>query len=150
MLRTLASILLAAALTVGPASASGERYERPRLGLSVPVPAGWEIVRRPLTPCTDPVQRLALRGRGALVQIQERVAADGLDGFPQRPVQFALRGGPRWLACCVPDERKDKGWMLAFRDGGRGFYAYVFLGSAGTRPDALSILDGLRVQPRRP
>lgn len=147
-MRAFASILLAATLIIGPASASGERYERPGVGLSIPVPAGWEIVGRPLTPCTDPVQRLALRGHGALVQIQERVAVDNLDGYPQRPARFALPGAPDWIGCCVPDERKDKGWMLAFRDGGRGFYAYVFLGSAGTRGEALSILDGLRVRPR--
>lgn len=136
-------------LSVGPARAGGERYERPRLGLSVPVPAGWEIVRRPLSPCTDPAQRLALRGQGALVQIQERLESEDVTEFPARPERFALRGAPDWIACCVPDERKDKGWMLAFRDGGRGFYAYVFLGLAGTRADALSILDGLRVRPLR-
>lgn len=135
-------------LIIGPASASGERYERPRIGLSVPVPDGWKIVRRPLSPCTDPAQRLALRGRGALVQIQERLEPEDVTQFPARPARFALRGAPDWIACCVPDERKDKGWMLAFRDGGRGFYAYVFLGSAGTRGEVLSILDGLRVRAR--
>lgn len=92
---------------------------------------------------------LALRGHGALVQIQERIADEDLGGFPWRPARFALRGLPGWLECCVPDERKDKGWMLAFRDGGRGFYAYVFAGTADSRRDALSILDGLRVRPRR-
>ena len=142
-------MFLAAVLTVGPAGASGERYERPGVGLSIPVPAGWEIVRRPLTLCTDPIQRLALSGHGALVQIQERVAVENLDGFPPRPARFALQGAPRWIGCCVPDERRDKGWMLAFRDGGRGFYAYVFVGTAGSRREVLAILDGLRVRPRR-
>lgn len=148
-MRALASILLAVALSVGPANASGERYERPGLGLSVPIPAGWKIERWPLTPCTNPVQRLALRGHGALVQIQERVAVENLDGFPQRPARFGLKRAPRWIGCCVPDERRDKGWMLAFRDGGRGFYAYVFVGTAGSRREVLAILDGLRVRPRR-
>jgi len=143
------SMLVAAVLAVGPAGAASDRYVRSGVGLSVPVPAGWKIERWPLTPCTDPVQRIALRGHRALVQIQERLAPEDVTDFPARPARFELRGAPDWIACCVPEERRDKGWMLAFRDGGRGFYAYVFLGSAGSRGEVLAILDGLRVRPRR-
>ena len=148
-MRLVMAMISAAALTVGPAGAAAdERYERPGVGLSASVPPGWKVERRPLTPCTDPVQRLALRGQGALVQIQERLVVEDIAGYPARPARFALRGAPDWIACCVPEERKDKGWLLTFRDGGRALYAYVFLGRAGTRRDALAILDSLRVRSR--
>jgi hypothetical protein len=130
-----------------PAEAAG-RYERPGVGLSVVVPDGWAVVRRPLTNCTDPVQRLALRGRGALVQLVERRdPSSGLRHYPARPARFDLPGRPEWVACCAPSDRK--GWMFPFRDGSRAFYAYVYLGAPETRAEALRILDSLRVSPRR-
>jgi hypothetical protein len=139
-------VVLAAALTL-TGSASAERFER--AGLSVDVPAGWTPVRKALSNCTNPLQRLALRGHGALLQIVERLGAEDMAGFPAWPDRFELRGAPRWIGCCVPDGRKDKGWFLSFRDGNRGFHAYVYLGGRGTRAEALGILDSLRVRSRR-
>jgi hypothetical protein len=118
------------------------RYERPRLGLSVVVPVGWTVVRKPMSYCTDPVQRIALRGHGAVVQIVESLSGS-VEGFPPRPGRFALRGDPQFLACCPPEE--GEGWFIPFRDAGRGFYAYVYVGAPETRAHALLVLDSLRV-----
>jgi hypothetical protein len=120
-----------------------ERYERPRVGLSVVVPRGWAVVREPLSYCTDPVQRIALRGHGAVVQIVESLSGN-VARFPPRPKRFALRGKPQFLACCPPAE--GKGWFIPFRTAGRGFYAYVYLGAPKTRAHALLVLDSLRVR----
>ena len=92
------------------------------------------------------MQRLALRGHGALVQIVETLDYAYVDRFPTRPRHFELRGPAQYQACCPP--RDDKGWFLRFRDGNRGFYAYVYLGDRGTRAEVLRILDSLRVTAR--
>lgn len=131
----------AQALTPAPS----ERYVRPRLALSIAVPAGWTIVRRSLTNCTDPVQRIALRRGSATIQIVESVYW-GAKGFPPRPRRFALRGEPEFLACCPPAD--GKGWFFPFKDSGRGFYAYIYLGRAATGSEALRILDSFRVHTR--
>ena len=135
-------VLIAALAFATPASA--HRYERS--GLSVTVPAGWTTVRKPLSVCTNPVQRLALRGHGALVQIVETLDYAYVHRFPARPRRFALRNSAQYQACCPP--RDGRGWFLSFRDGNRGFYAYVYLGERGTRAEVLRILDSLRVRAR--
>jgi hypothetical protein len=135
-------VLIAALAFATPASA--HRFERS--GLSVTVPVGWTTVGKPLSVCTNPVQRLALRGHGALVQIVESLDYAYVDRFPVRPRRFELRGPAQYRACCPP--RDGKGWFLSFRDGNRGFYAYVYLGARGTRGEALGVLDSLRVRAR--
>ena len=117
-------------------------YDQPGLGLSVVVPPRWRIVHDPMSACTDPAQRIALRRGAAIVQIVESLSGS-VKGFPARPGAFALDGEPQFLACCPPAD--DKGWFLLFRDGGRGFYAYVYVGVRGTRAEALRILDSFRV-----
>jgi hypothetical protein len=139
------AVLLALALGSKPADRPAVTYERPQLGLAVDVPEGWTIVRKSLTPCTDPAQRIAVRRRGALVQIVEQLSAD-VRGFPDRPRRFELSGRPEWLACCPPAD--GKGWFVPFRDRGRGFYAYVYADGPETRAQALEILDSLRMLPR--
>jgi hypothetical protein len=128
-----------------PAPAVG-RYERPRVGLSVVVPTGWSVVRKPMSNCSDPVQRIALRGQGAVVQIVESLSGS-VSEFPARPRRFALRGKRQFLPCCPPAE--GKGWFIPFHAAGRGFYAYVYLGAPETRAHALLVLDSLRIGARR-
>jgi hypothetical protein len=127
-----------------PAEHPAATYERPRLGLAVEVPYGWKIVRRQLSACTDPAQRIALARGDALVQIVEQLTGD-VGGFPSRPRRFELRGSPEQLGCCPP--LRGRGWFIPFRDGARGFYAYVYAGAA-ERAQALRILDSLVVRPR--
>jgi hypothetical protein len=116
------------------------------IGLSVVVPPGWHLAHPPLLePCTNPMPRFALARGRSLLELQE-----SLDGpeyvrrFPLRPRRFRIHGRPSPLACCAP-ARRDAGWMLSFRDGGRAFYAYVY----GDARAALRILDSLRVSARR-
>jgi hypothetical protein len=139
-------LLVVAAALVFAGSATAQRYEH--AGLSVVMPAGWTPVTKPLSACTNPVQRLALRGHGALVQVVETLDYAYVGRFPARPRRFALRGPAQFQACCPP--RDGKGWFLSFRDGNRGFYAYVYLGQRGTRAEALALLDSLRVRRRAP
>jgi hypothetical protein len=114
-------------------------------GLTVTLPSGWHVVRRQLTPCVDPTERLTLSGRRALLMLQERRHPRARE-FSARPHRFALRGTPQPIACCAPTGRP--GWFFNFRDGGRGFYVYMYLGAPGTRAEVLAILDSLRVRVR--
>jgi hypothetical protein len=116
-----------------------------RAGITARLPSGWGTVDRRLTPCTDPVERLTLVGHGALVMLQERLA--GARGFPTRPRRFELHGRPQPMECCAPLARP--GWFLRFGEGGRGFYAYVYLGDRSTRVEALAVLDSLRIRRSR-
>ena len=138
--------MLALVLAVGFAIAApaGHRYEQ--TGVSIDVPPGWIPVRQQLSVCTNPVQRVALSGHGALIQVVETLDYAYVKRFPARPRRFALRGHAQQQACCPP--RDDRGWFLSFRDGNRGFHAYVYLGKRGTRAEALRVLDSLRVRPR--
>jgi hypothetical protein len=118
-----------------------------RSGLTVALPAGWRVVHERLTPSTNPLERLTVAGRGALVMLQESLDPRRyIRRFAPRPRRFELRGRPQLIACCAPPNR-GRGWFFNFRDGGRGFYAYVYLGEARTRDEALRILDSLRVRP---
>jgi hypothetical protein len=107
------------------------------------MPPHWRVVRRRLTPCIDPSERLTVNGRGALVMLQER-RHPSVGEFPGRPSKFEVRGAPSYMECCAPLARR--GWMVRFEDSGRGFYAYVYLGGRGTRVEALELLDSLGVE----
>jgi hypothetical protein len=142
----LALVLLAPSAAAAAGSSEGV-YQRPRVGLSVRQPSGWTVVRRHLTPCSNPIQRMALRRRGALVLLMESLDPPRyVKRFPRRPEHFRLRGDPQWLVCCEPLHKR--GWRLDFRDGGRAFYAYVYGANRAGRAQALAIVDSLRVRPR--
>ena len=114
-------------------------------GLSIAVPSGWHVVKRRLTPCTNPIERIDLAGDGALVMLQEALDRAYVRRFPRRPRRFTLAGEPNVIACCGVARRK--GWMIPFRDRGRSFYAYVYPGRAGSLRAALGALRSLRVTP---
>jgi hypothetical protein len=144
--------LLALTLAASVSSAESRGAAAPRLtpysrdGVTVLMPAEWRVLRRRLTPCVDPSERLTVAGHGALVMLQERIHPIA-DGFPARPLRFELKGAPEYMECCAPLTRR--GWMLRFTDNRRGFYAYVYLGGRGTRAQVLEILQSLRVAPLR-
>ena len=79
------------------------------------------------------------------MQIVESLSGSA-DAFPRRPARFGLTGKANYLACCPPEE--GKGWFIPFGDGGRGFYAYVYVGAPETRAEALRVLDSLAVSSR--
>jgi hypothetical protein len=145
----LASVLLAPAGAAG----SSSRVDA-GAGISVALPAGWRLVHKPVTECSDPVQRfVATTARGKLrerYRVPSRAALvllmEATSGrFPARPARFAL---PRRLdnlgGCCeIPN---GPGVELLFRDHGRKFYAFVYVGQrSGARKDVLTLLDGLRI-----
>ena len=125
-------------------------------GLSIVVPHGWHVSNHAVTVCGNPRQRLvattghvklhtALRipRRSALVLLME-----GSGGrFPARPARFLL---PRHLGnlggCCeIPT---GPGAELLFRDRGRKFSAFVYIGQrapATARRDIVRLLTSLRV-----
>jgi hypothetical protein len=166
ILRTWAAALLAGPLAVfgagEPTESKGRRLAAH--GVSIQVPAGWEAIEGSLTPCVDPAERLAVTSSslgepaqlpddGALVVLMERrerasVLAE-LRQMAARPAQFRAPGRPTPLSCCAAVS--GPGWLFPFADGGRTFYAYVFVGeraSKETRRRAFSVLESLRVEPR--
>jgi hypothetical protein len=125
-------------------------------GLSVIVPHAWRLAHTQITTCSSPAQRLvAVTGpvhlrqglrvppNSALVLVME-----GASGrFPARPGRFTL---PRLTGglggcCAMPVGR---GAELLFRDHGRRFYAFVYIGSrapVGAKGDVAQLLNSLRV-----
>jgi hypothetical protein len=115
--------------------------------LALPLPTGWHAVRARLTSCSDPAQRLAIAGDGALVVLKERLSGERARG-PARPRRFRVSGSAKPMECCAVLSRP--GWMFAFVDGGRELYAYVYPGRTGSTATALRTLDGLEVGALKP
>lgn len=44
------------------------------------MPSGWRLVDRRLTPCTNPIERITIAGRGAMVMV---AALDSLRIVPR-------------------------------------------------------------------
>jgi hypothetical protein len=139
-----------ALLVATPTSAGGDsrlRYERPRLGLSVTHATTWRPIRHRLTRCTNPIERIDLAGPGgALFMLQESLGRSATEGMRPRSKRFGVGGAPHPLACCSPTRRP--GWLVIFKDEGRGFYAYLYPGSKGQRAELVAILNSLRVRPK--
>lgn len=147
MKRVAVAVFLLGSCVPAASGATDRFYQRPRVGLSVHYPSGWTVIRRHLTPCTNPIQRMALRRNGALVLLMESLDPPHyVKRFPRRPEHFRLHGNPQWLVCCEPLHKR--GWRLDFRDGGRAFYAYVYGSNRAVRVQAVAIVDSLRVRPR--
>ena len=147
----LAALIAAAAPSAarepGPRSVPSLNEYRSATGIAVRYPPRWWRVDGHLTPCVNPIQRVAFAGRGAFVMLQEFLGLSDaeLRRFPRRPERFRLRGAPTRHLCCTPTSRP--GWVLEFQDGGRAFYVYVYLGWRRTKREALAILDSLRISP---
>jgi len=137
LLVTLAPALVLAGATPSAGSSLARAH-----GLALPLPTGWHAVTARLTNCSDPAQRLAIAGDGALVVLQERLSGEHARG-PARPRRFRVSGGAKPMECCAVLSRP--GWMFAFVDRGRELYAYVYPGRIGSTATALRTLDGLEV-----
>lgn len=124
---------------------SGATVER--AGIMTPVPAGWHVVDKRLTRCSNPLERLTLAGPGGgMVMLQESLDPRRyIARFERRPARWRLHGRPQPIACCAPNRRP--GWFMNFRDSGRGFYVYVYGQTARARQQALAILNALTVAP---
>jgi len=159
MRRVVCACLLLSTGVVPLASASSEGRESVGAGLSVVVPTGWRVSTDRVTVCGNPTQRLvATNGHTKLraaMHIPRRSAVvllmEGSAGrFPARPALFSL---PRHLGdlggCCqMPSGR---GVELLFRDRGRKFYAFVYVGertSSTARRDIVRLLNSFRVSAR--
>ena len=130
-------------------------------GISLRVPNGWHVSTRPLNDVTDPVQRLVLSsapipkeasgGNGyvppshaALAELVEEAPPDYSNPWPKRPAHFRL---PRLSGM---ETFAGKRWgELLFRDRGRHFYIFVWVGRESTATKVASLLhalDGLQVK----
>ncbi len=152
----------------------GDDVRVQRLGLTVDVPAGWDlrIFRRPAADAatTNPVLHLAnFRlpenrgdfGGGAvermgpenilvvLFEYDEQAASTPLFARRGRPVPSAADFSPRQLQRTLPGQ---SGVQYFYSDAGRAFCLYVVLGSHARRAALVStvrgLLQGLAVGPR--
>ena len=152
--------LLGSVLVVAGCGSSGPHLFRTH-GIALRAPSGWHISTRPLTNVTDPVQRFVLSSESlpenanssdgyvppshaVLAQLVEEVPPDYSNPWPKRPARFKLPhlngmetfAGKRW-------------GELFFRDHGRHFYIFVWVGrrATGQRVGLLvRALDGLQVK----
>jgi len=158
-MRRAALICIALGALAGP-SADAVPVSRVDAGhsLTVILPHGWRLSHTRVTTCNSPADRfVAVTGRArlhtamtapaaaAMVLVQEA----GSGPFPRRPKAFAL---PRLVGnmggCC--EMPVGRGTELRFRDHGRRFYAFVYLGKqapAEATRDVVALLNSLRVSP---
>jgi hypothetical protein len=132
-------LVLAALALVRPAASAGPGRIDAGHGLSLVVPAGARLTHRHFTVCADPVERFSVLDGRAILSIQERL---GPEAGPQRQGPFRVDGPARPMECCAIEGRS--GWVLHFRDHGRGFYAYLYP-AGGSPRTLLHMLDSLRV-----
>lgn len=149
--------VLAAVLLAPSGNAAPSKRVNAGSGITVALPAGWRIVHQRVAGCTDPVQSFVattapgrlhtgyrVPQRAGLVLLMEANRVPGR--FPARPARFHL---PQYLdtlesGCCeIPS---GPGAELVFRDHGRRFYGFVYVGGrSGAREGALTLLNSLRI-----
>jgi hypothetical protein len=150
-------LLLGAALP-GAAGSAGARVSAGN-GLSVVLPGGWRLSPTRVTSCDSPEQvLLAVAGRvrlrksfdvprrAALVLLME----GGTGNVRRRPAHFKLPPLQNLGGCC--EMPVGPGTELLFRDHGRRFFAFVYVGARaphGARQNVVRLLDSLRVSAER-
>ena len=157
--RALVPVCLAVVVALPATGSSTTGRVAAGYGLSVVLPHGWRLAHTRVTPCSSPAQvLLAVRGRLRLrpaLRVPPRAALVLLletssGRFPRRPRHFTIPTlGPLGGCCEIP---RGPGAELLFRDRGRKFYAFVYVGkglgpAAGRQVERL--LDSLRVAPSR-
>jgi hypothetical protein len=97
----------------------------------------------------------AMSPADGLLVLEERLLDDEdgsgtFEGYPERPEHFGPGGGyPSEAVDCLDRPKAFFDRLIAFRDSGRRFYAYVALGSQVTpeiRDEASAILDRLEIE----
>jgi hypothetical protein len=151
--------LLFAAVLPGAAGSAQARVSAGK-GLTVVLPGGWRLSHKPVTTCDSPEQvllvatghvrlrtSLAVPPHAALVLLME----GGTGSVPRRPAHFELPPLQNLGGCC--EMPVGPGVEVFFRDHGRRFYAFVYIGSraraGAARDDVVHLLDSLRVSARR-
>jgi hypothetical protein len=149
------------ALTVAVPGAVSSPAANPAAGkgLSVVLPSGWRLSAKRVTLCDSPEQvLLAVTGRVRLrtaLSVPARAALlllmeGGGSRFPPRPARFELPKLGDIGGCC--EMPVGPGAELFFRDHGRGFYAFVYIGTRAppaAKREVVRILNSLRISPRR-
>jgi hypothetical protein len=156
------ALAVTAALTA-PAGA-GDRRAALRSGVNVMLPAGWHVVRGPISEVTDPLPRafatfhvrLARHScecgmpdvahfprTGALLVVWEyrRISRRDVHYFPVFAPHFRIGRSAMKDACAPGDSRN-------FRLGGRAFQVEIYLGPdapASARTQIATILDSWRL-----
>ena len=153
-MRKLAIVVLLASASLGAgARPPGSVLSSAGAGISILVPQGWHLIRRPLTAVSEPAQRLAVASfavklasypcdcgepnirdfppAGVFLFVWEYPAPSSraeLRRMAPRPARFLVAQGNRhWYECAGPS------WETAFRDKGRVFQVEVYLGPAAGR-----------------
>jgi hypothetical protein len=132
-------LALTALALVRPASSAGTQRVYAGDGLSIVLPAGAQLTHRHFTPCADPVERFSVLDGHAILTIEERLE---VEPGPRRSGPFRVSGTATPMECCAIGGRA--GWVVHFRDYGRGFYAYLYPSGSSPAP-LLHLLDSLRV-----
>jgi hypothetical protein len=86
------------------------------------------------------VERFSVFDGDAVLAIEERL---GIEPGPVRKGPFRVSGPASPMSCCSVSTRP--GWLIHFRDHGRGFYAYLYPAGRSPAP-LLRVLDSLRVE----
>jgi hypothetical protein len=149
-------LLLALLFVPAAAAKTPTRIDAGR-GISAVLPAGWRLLHRQVTECSDPAQRVVATDaagtvrpgahaptRAAVVLVMET----SLGGrFPARPARFRLPHLASNIGGCC-EMPNGPGIELLFRDHGREFYAFVYLGRRSKdRSAVLQLLNSLRISP---
>jgi hypothetical protein len=152
--------LFGSVLLVAGCGSGGQHLFRTH-GIAIRAPTGWHISTRPLNNVTDPVQRFVLSSarlpknanssdgyvpasHAVLAQLVEEVPPDFSNPWPKRPARFKL---PRLNG--METFTGNRWGELLFRDHGRHFYIFVWVGrrATGRRVGLLvKALDGLQVK----
>jgi hypothetical protein len=139
---------LAASPSLG-SSVTSTRFEHPRDGYGLRLPAGWRasvrqvddvmvITSLPVPNRNDNPERIQLPRGGVYIWIAEYRGVRP-SGIPRRPARIQL-GEKRAHACGFGE-----GYMLHFTDRGRLLQVFVKLGPVTDTSRALGVLDSLRV-----
>lgn len=132
-----------------------------RAGIAIRPPVGWYVTTEPLNGITDPVQRFAVSSyripigadagggyvpssRGVVAQLDEEAPLINGGPWPPRPPHFTL---PRLGRMETLDGNR---WgEIVFRDHGRHFYIFIWVGRHATKTQVgllLRALDGIQIR----